>query len=329
MSDWQSFIDNQSAKMHDANYICDASQLGLILITGQDAESFLQNQFSNDIQEIADQHFQLSSYSTPKGRMLAIFRIFGIDNGYILVLPASLVTSVLQRLQHYVVQAKVTLTDASPLFNRFAIQTDNAELIKQEILPDIQGKVEQSDSLIALNLGSVNEQHRYLLLSLSLDEAKSIWQEFSSYLQVADFDAWRLSEIRAGIPVIYPQTAEEFVAQMTNLNLLGGINFKKGCYPGQEIVARTQYLGKQKRRMFLAQIDTDTCPEPGDDLVKHGVEIVDGSGKVIDAVMAQQGECYCLFVGQIKSTENNELELLQQPQSTIILRELPYPLLAD
>ncbi len=329
MSDWQTFIDTQPAKMCDENYICDASQLGLILATGEDATSFLQNQFSNDISELVNQCFQLSSYSTPKGRMLAVFRIFSIDNGYILVLPASLVASVLQSLQRYVVQSKVTLTDASPLFSRFAIQTNNADVINQEILPTIQGRVEQSDSLIALNLGSVNEQHRYLLLSLSLDEAKSIWHELSDCLHIASFDAWRLSEIKAGIPVIYPQTTEEFVAQMTNLNLLGGVNFKKGCYPGQEIVARTQYLGKLKRRMFLARIGSDNCPEPGDDLVKHGIEIVDGSGKIIDAVADHHGICYCLFVGQIKSAEGNELELLKQPEIPITVLKLPYPLLSN
>ncbi|MCP4491398.1 MAG: folate-binding protein YgfZ [Gammaproteobacteria bacterium] len=325
MSEWQTFIDSQSTQMRDENYICDASQLGLILVTGEDAESFLQNQFSNDISEIVDTHFQLSSYSTPKGRMLAIFRIFRIDNGYILVLPTSLLASVLQRLLVYVVQAKVTLADASPLFSRFAIQTDNAEIINHKILPPTQGTIEQSASLIALNLGNVNEQHRYLVLSLSVDEAQSIWQEFINYIHVSHFDAWRLSESKAGIPVIYSQTTELFVPQMTNLGLLGGINFKKGCYPGQEIVARTQYLGNLKRRMFLAQIDTDTCPEPGDDLVLQGVEIADGNGKILDAVMDQHGMCYCLFVGQINNAENNELQLLQQPQCSITLLELPYP----
>ncbi len=326
MNDWQLFIDTQFAEMCDKNYICDASELGLILVTGEDAESFLQNQLSNDISEIDGKHYQLSSYSTPKGRMLAIFRVLRIDNGYILVLPISLVTSVLQRLQRYVVQAKVSLADASAHFTRFAIQTNNPEVIAKKFLAAEHNEVEQSDSLIALNLGSVNEQNRYLLLSLSVDEAKSIWQNFGSYLQVAHFDAWRLSEIKAGIPIIYTQTTEEFVAQMTNLNLLGGINFKKGCYPGQEIVARMQYLGKLKRRMFLAKISTDTCPVPGDDLAGQGVETVDGSGKIVDAVIDQRGICYCLFVAQINKAENNELQLFLQPQSPITLLELPYPL---
>lgn len=326
MNDWQSFIESQTFELHDENYICDASELGLILITGDDATEFLQNQLSNDIAEIDENHFQLSSYSTPKGRMLGIFRVLHIDNGYILVAPQSIITGLLQRLQMYVVQSKVSLADASAHFSRFAIQTNLSKVISLDSLPANEGEVVQSDSLIALNLGDLDGQTRYLLLSLAVDEAKTIWNEFADHLQTSSFDAWRLSEIKAGMPVIYPQTSEEFVAQMSNLNLLGGVNFKKGCYPGQEIVARMQYLGKLKRQMFLARIETDTCPTPGDDLVATNTEAADGSGKVVDAVMDQQGHCYCLYVAQIKKAVENSLRLLNQPDATIHPLDLPYPL---
>ena len=329
MSDWSSFIESQVIGIRDENYICDASDLGLILVTGDDAESFLQNQLSNDINEVDENHFQLSSYSTPKGRMLAVLRIVRIDNGYILVLPASMVTATLQRLATFIIKAKVSLADASGHFTRFAVQTDRDEIIGSSLLPTTENSVKQSDSLIALDLGQPGNQQRYLFLTLSVDEAISIWQGFSTHLQASSFDAWRLSEIKAGIPVIYPQTNEEFVAQMTNLNLLGGVNFRKGCYPGQEIVARMQYLGKLKRRMFLAQLDTDVCPEPGDDLVSSGAEIADGSGKIVDAVIDKAGDCYCLFVAQIKKTESNALQLLKQPQTTFNLLDLPYSLTSD
>jgi len=326
MSDWSSFIDSQNADIRDENYICDVSELGLILVTGDDAQAFLQNQLSSDIDEVNENRFQLSSYSTPKGRMLAIFRIVRIENGYILILPASVVTTTLQRLAMFVLRANVTLADASEHFTRLAIQTDHNEIIESDSLPSTEYGVKQSDSLITLNLGQLDDQHRYLMLTLSVDEATSIWKKFNDQLQAASFDAWRLSEIKAGMPVIYPQTNEEFVAQMSNLNLLGGVSFKKGCYPGQEIVARMQYLGKLKRRMFLSKLDTDICPEPGDDLVSNGAEVTDGSGKVVDAVIDETGSCYCLFVAQIKKAENNGLQLLKQPQTPITLLELPYPL---
>ena len=329
MNEWQKFMGSQSPALSDSNFICDASNLGLILLTGEDAESFLQNQLSNDIAETDENHFQLSSYSTPKGRMLGIFRVVKIDNGYLLITPKSIVTALLQRLHLFVVQAKVNLADASEHFARMGIQTDHAGVIDNKIMPRNQGEVVQSDSLIALHLGVLAGQSRYLLLCLSVDEAKLIWQDVEKKLSVSGFDAWRLSEIKAGIPVIYPETAEEFVAQMSNLNQLNGINFKKGCYPGQEIVARMQYLGKLKRRMFLAQLSTKICPKPGDDLVASTAEIVDGSGKIVDAVIDDQGNCFCLFIAQIKKALDNSLKLLDQPEVAINLIDLPYAVEGD
>ncbi len=329
MSDWQTFIESQPTQLQDGNYICDASELGLILVTGDDAKDFLQNQLSNDIAEIDENHFQLSSYSTPKGRMLAIFRIAQIDNGYLLICPLSLLPELLPRLQMYVVHSKVSLADASAHFSRIAILTDHADVIEQSYLPTNEAEVVQSDSLIALNFGQSDDQSRFLLLSLVVDEAITIWKQLSESLQTSSFSAWRLSEIKAGIPVIYTETSEQFVAQMSNLNLLGGVNFKKGCYPGQEIVARMQYLGKLKRRMFLARINTDECPAPGDDLVGTNVEVADGSGKVVDAVLDHQGHCYCLYIAQIKKAVGNSLQLLKQPKAEFYPLELPYPVSED
>ena len=329
MNEWQEFIESQSPALGESNFICDASDLGLILVTGEDAESFLQNQLSNDISETDEKHFQLSSYSTPKGRMLGIFRVVKIDNGYLLITPKPTVPAILQRLHMFVVQAKVNLADASEYFARMGIQTDQTGVTNNIIFPRNQGEVMQSDSLIALHLGELTGQSRYLLLCLSAEEAISIWQNVEENLSMSGFDAWKLSEIKAGIPVIYPETSEEFVAEMSNLNLLGGVNFKKGCYPGQEIVARMQYLGKLKRRMFLAQLDTQKCPEAGDDLVAMSAEIIDGSGKIVDAVMDSQGNCFCLFIAQIKKALDNSLKLLDQPAVAINLIELPYAVKKD
>jgi folate-binding protein YgfZ len=329
MSEWQQFIQSQNIQSSNEEYICDASDLGLILVSGDDAESFLQNQLSNDISLIDEKSFQLSSYSTPKGRMLGIFRIVKIENGYLLILPGSILPAILQRLQIYVVQAQVTLADASAYFMRFSIQSQKVSVTDNIVLPREPGKVFQSDSLISLHLGFVEEQERYLILDLNLDEAKSVWNTFTEQLSISHFDSWRLSEIKAGIPVIYPDTSEQFVAQMANLNRLNGVNFKKGCYPGQEIVARMQYLGTLKRRMFLAELETTECPQPGDDLVVAGSDTADGSGKVVDAVFAENGDCYFLFIAQIKKAEANQLKLLRQPHSEIKLLALPYSILDE
>jgi folate-binding protein YgfZ len=324
MKDWQTFVGTQDGAIANSNFICDASALGLILVTGDDAESFLQNQFSNDISHIDEARFQLSSYSTPKGRLVGIFQIVRISNGYLLITPHVLVESLLQRLQMFVIQARVNLADASGHFARFAMQTDNADVTQHPLLARQSGQVMAGDSVISLQLYPVDDENRYLVLCLSFDEAKSLWDEFRQQLQLASFEAWRLSEIRAGMPVIYPQTSEAFVLQMANLDLLAGVNFNKGCYPGQEIVARTHYLGKLKRRMFLTTLETEHCPAPGDEISGKGAERADGSGKVVDAVFDSKGLCHCLYIAQIKKAANNELCLVDQPQVELTPVELPY-----
>ena len=106
--------------------------------------------------------------------------------------------------------------------------------------------------------------------------------------------------------------------------MLDGVSFKKGCYPGQEIVARMQYLGKLKRRMFLAQFDTDKLPRPGDALVLEGKSEVDGSGMVVDAEFDSEGVCHCLYIAQIERAESDKLRLMAQPEVRLHNRELPY-----
>ncbi len=325
MEDWQTFIESQpSGKIETGNFICDASELGLILVNGDDAESFLQNQLSNDISHIDESRFQLSCYSTAKGRMLGIFQVVRISSGYILITPLSMVETLLQRLQMFVIQAKVSLADASGHFSRFVLQTDIAAVTENPLLAQQESAVIQNDSLISLRLGNLNQQNRYLVLCLSLEEAQSLWSEFSQHLSVSNFDAWRLSQIKSGIPTIYPQTCEEFVLQMANLDLLEGVSFKKGCYPGQEIIARMHYLGKLKRRLFLTNFKTDKCPLPGDDIIACGADSPDGSGKVVDAVIDDTGMCHCLYIAQIKKATNNELCLFDQSSIAIKSIDMPY-----
>jgi len=313
MTQWQEFEAQQGDRQALGNFIC-----------GADARDFLQNQLSNDIDFIDESRYQLSSYSTPKGRMVGIFRVIRISNGYLLLTPRSMVLPLLERLFRYIVQAQVTLADASDYFARFMLQTDDAELQRHALLPARPGGVLQDDSVISLQLEPIGEQRRFLLMCLSAQQAIALWNEFAGHLQVAGTRALRLSEIRAGIPVIYPETSEQFVLQMANLGVLDGVSFKKGCYPGQEIVARMQYLGKLKRRMCRAQRETDRLPRPGDALVLEGKSEVDGSGMVVDAEFDDEGVCHCLYIAQIERAESDGLRLLAQPGVHLQNRALPY-----
>jgi len=320
------FKSRQSNVTATENYLCSAEELGLILVSGTDAQDFLQNQLSNDISLIDETRIQLSSYSTPKGRMLGIFRVIRVSNGYLLLTTRSMVMPLLQRLFKFIVQAQVTLADASDYFARFALQTDRPEVIAHPLLPQAPQAALQNDSVISLQLEPLGSQQRFLLLCLSADEAIALWNGFSVELQTAGFSSWHLAEIKAGIPMIYPQTSEQFVVQMANLGALNGVSFKKGCYPGQEIVARMQYLGKLKRRMYLAEMKTDQLPLPGDELVTAGKNDVDGSGKVVDAEFDPDGICNCLYIAQIAKADAGVLNLLAQPETDIHNLDLPYAL---
>jgi len=326
MKPWQEFKGKQSSTQAGADFICAADQLGLILVSGEDAADFLQNQLSHDINLIDESRFQLSSYSTPKGRLLGIFRVIQISNGYLLLTTRSMVLPLLEQLFKFIVQSQVALADASDYFARIVVQTETSDLSGESFLPAAPGMVIQNDSVISLQLEPLGSQQRYLLMYLSAEEAIDTWNKLARQLEVAAYSSWHLSEIKAGIPVIYPQTSEQFVLQMANLGALNGVSFKKGCYPGQEIVARMQYLGKLKRRMFLARIETECLPLPGDDLVAQGKTVVDGSGKVVDAEFDQDGVCHCLYIAQIAKAEAGSLKLLKQPESRIENVDLPYML---
>ena len=229
MKPWQDFEATRSDARETREFICNADQLGLILVNGADAREFLQNQFSHDIDLIDESRYQLSSYSTPKGRLVGIFRVIRISNGYILVTTRAMVQPLLEGLFKYIVQAQVTLADASEYFARIMLQSEQPEVLSHPLLPDNPGAVMQNDSVISLQLEALGEQRRYLLLCLSADEAIELWKTFSAQLAIAGFPALRLSEINAGIPSIYPQTSAEFVLQMANLGVLDGVSFKKGC----------------------------------------------------------------------------------------------------
>lgn len=325
MNKWQEFTTSQQAlSTQSQNTLCALSDSGILYIGGEDAQEFLQNQLSNDISHIDANKAQLSSFSNAKGRMIAIFRVIQIDGGYLLIMPKSILQQVMQQLQKYVIRAQVVMADITDSFASIGISAASDLLPQEERFPAQLNQVYQSDSLISVRVHSSDDQQRYLILSNDEDEAIELVTSLSEKLSFSMADSWRLQEIQAGIPTLYPQTMQAFVLQMSNLQQLDGVSFKKGCYPGQEVVARMQYLGKLKRRMYLAQVDCVQCPLPGDELKSRDVENADGSGKVVDAICVNDNSYLMLFIAQIEKVESGALVLLNQPDSVISIQSLPY-----
>jgi folate-binding protein YgfZ len=346
-AEWKTFLVQQGAVLEDnsvisfghpqeenrrvlgGNLICDLSHLGLVSASGEDAEAFLQSQFGNDIGLVNDQTSQLSAYSNPKGRMLAIFRVFLRDERYYLNLPTKLVPTLLKRLKMFVLRSNVSIADASDELGQLGIAGEQAakrlESAIGEIPDRVSGQVQRGD-LTIIRLPS--ETARFCIYGRHA-RLKSLWKTLAAVCTPVGQDPWALLDILAGIPTVYPRTSEAFIAQMTNLQLINGVSFKKGCYPGQEIVARMQYLGKLKKRMYRVHIGSDgeephCMPEPGMHLfAPHGAS-PENAGNLVDARPHPDGGFEALAVIPIELAEQNSLRLGSPTGPLVELRDLPY-----
>jgi folate-binding protein YgfZ len=154
---------------------------------------------------------------------------------------------------------------------------------------------------------------------------QALWKALDSNVTFTGAEPWRLLDILAGIPTIYPETVEAFVPQMINLDVLDGISFQKGCYTGQEVVARTHYLGKLKRRMVLARVDGDDPPRPGDALFSPQADASQSAGRLVDVAKHPDGGYAVLAVALIERTEQGVLQLGDASGPVLKLERLPYP----
>ncbi len=244
------------------NTLCDLSHLGLLEISGADAVTFLQGQVTNDVKLLTGNNAHYSAYCNPKGRMLALFLAFAHYDHLHLQLNRELLEPIMKRLKMYVMRSLVEIKDVSDSIIKFGINGPQAASMLAPVfskIPTEDYELVSLDNGALLKLPSTNGNARYEIFS---DEknAALIWQSLKVNCQLVEKHYWELLEIQAGIPEIKLSTQEQFVPQMLNLDILNGINFKKGCYTGQEIVARTHYLGSVKRRTYLAEIASQAAP---------------------------------------------------------------------
>jgi hypothetical protein len=303
----------------DASIVAPLSHFGLFAISGADATDFLHGQLSSDVKALRPGNAQFASYCSPKGRVLANFLLWRQADGYSALLARDLAVPIRKRLSMFVMRSKVMVVDASDECIILGISGPAAEQAIWESLGVVPGapfSVATADAGAILALGD----RRYIAV-LRADPAESAWIELSAGLVTAGEPAWRWLDIHAGVPWITAATQDQFVPQMANLELIGAVNFHKGCYPGQEIVARTQYLGKLKRRLFGFHADIGTVPAAGTPL--YCADFPDQAcGMVVDAVPAPDGGCDLLAVAQADSAAKARLALAGGPVLSVL--ELPY-----
>ncbi len=299
----------------------DLSHFGLLEFSGEGAQSFLNGQLSCDVVGLSPWHAQYGSYSTPQGRMLASFLLWRAADTYCMQLPRNMCDLVRKRIAMFILRSKVKVTDVSNGWTLFGVAgTNAAQAIKKKLgqVPSAPMEMTTTENVFILRLDATRFQ-----LIVAADHAPQISNTVADETTPASHAAWDLLDIRAGIPFITPKTQEQFVPQMTNLDLIGGVSFSKGCYPGQEIVARTHYRGKLKQRMYLARIDTANPPHAGDKVFSSDLG-AQAAGTIINAAPAPEGGYDALAVLQIESAAGGDThwKSLEGPQ--LQLRPLPY-----
>lgn len=316
--------DEERQQAVQQNVITDLSHFGLIKVSGKDAQTFLQGQFTNDVRQVTDTKAQISAWCNIKGRVLTNFLLFKYHDAYYLLLPDEHVLNALKRLQMYVLRADVQLENASEQLLRIGVSGEHIPTFLQTILSsptDIHQCAYNEQWLIIKIHGT---QPRYLVFG-DLEPLKTLWQAaIADTLHPVGNAAWELLDILSGIPTILLETTESFVPQMLNLQALEGISFKKGCYVGQEVVARMKYLGRLKRRLYLVKLETDIPPSPGALLFQAHTE-GDSIGKIVNAQLHPDGHVVALAVIVIEH-EDKDIRLNGPEGLAITLLELPYAL---
>ncbi len=339
MTAWTDFLAAQGARLQDGvaadfgdapgelaaannqTVLADLSHYGLIGFAGEEAQTFLHSQITNDLRGLRESAAVFAGYLSPKGRMLANFLVMKRGGDILVMLPASLREAIQKRLSMFILRAKVKARDASGEWVRLGLAGPGAADLAKNALgtapPEGIMGMAHADSAFILRLGD----DRFDLF-VAPDTAPALWQKLAAAARPVGAPVWDWLLINAGIPAVLPQTQDHFVPQMANMEVLGGVSFNKGCYPGQEIVARSQYLGKVKRRLFLAHLDAPA--QPGDEL--FAPEPADQAcGLVANAAPAPGGGWDVLAVALSPSVESGEVRHKARDGAPLRFRALPYP----
>ncbi|MDE3009584.1 MAG: folate-binding protein YgfZ [Pseudomonadota bacterium] len=254
---------------------CDLDDRDLLRVEGSEAETFLQGQLTQDMTRLREARMLLAAHCSPKGRATALFRVWRLDDSFLLDLPAGMGAAARRRLAMYVLRAKATVHDARPDWETTGVAGSAAAALLQAgglAVPREAGALTHSAAVVCICLGP----SRWLVHS-ARGEDGGLRARLAACSD-PDRSGWLLACLRDGDPEVLPQTIDAFVPQMLNLDTLDGISFKKGCYTGQEIVARTHFLGRVKRRMRRFGYRGAQPPAPGSQVALCGPVAFPASG---------------------------------------------------
>ncbi|WP_342147638.1 hypothetical protein [Rickettsiella endosymbiont of Aleochara curtula] len=305
-------LEKITLKNNYANLI----DVGLIRISGKDAKRFLQGQLTCDLEEINTEQSRLGAHCDVKGRIIAIFRLFFYQHDYYFLLQQSTLPLLLASLQKYAVFSNVVLTEVSENWRKIGLYGPTIkDLLKEQVLY-ITKENGVAESKHKLSLSIPGPVPRIILLAPVSDAIGSIETKFEQQ----SVNHWHLLDIMAGIPIIYPETSGQFTPHQLNFPEIGGVSFNKGCYIGQEIIARTHYLGKSKSRLYRVGFVANDPPLPGTPLLD---EQKTEKGALILCAKEQDNRYQALVCLQTQAISHSiRLGSLEGP--TLDFLELPY-----
>jgi len=310
-------------------FVARITDLGLIALDGEESASFLHNQLTNDVEHLGQGEARLAGYCSPKGRLLASFLMWRSASTIYLQLARDIQAPVQKRLSMFVLRSKTKLSDATEAPANavvLGIGGAKAQTTLQawfDALPaKPYAKVDHALGTL-IRVADAFGAPRYQWL-MSAETAETVLPALEGKLLAAANAAWQLSEIHAGVPQIAKATQEQFVPQMVNYELLGGVNFKKGCYPGQEIVARSQYLGKLKRRTTLVTIPEATAAAGMEVFATADPE--QPCGMIVNAAPNGNGGVDALVEMKLAAIEAGSVRLGSAEGTALTFLNMPYAL---
>ena len=347
MSNWTEYLASHGARFHideatqvedfgrplnidelAAGFLAPVTDLGLIAVAGDDAAAFLHNQLTNDVEHLGNGEARLAGYCTPKGRLQATFLMWRDSEAIYLQLPRAIQPPLQKRLTMFVLLAKAKLRDATgedafaAVLGLGGAKAEAALRAQAGELPAAPYAKVTSDKGTVIRVADAFGAPRYLWIT-SPAQAEAAFATLRGELALGGNQAWQLAAIHAGVPQVTQPTQEQFVPQMVNLELLGGVNFKKGCYPGQEIVARSQYLGKLKRRTTLATVE-NAAARAGDE-VYSTLDPEQPCGMVVNAAPNGAGGADMLVEMKLAAMEE-DVRLGAATGPALRFVPMPYPL---
>ena len=309
--------------VRDAVVVAPLVDLGLIRASGPDAADFLHNLLTNDVTGVGATTARFAGFCTAKGRLLATLLIWRDGDDLLLLLPKDIHAVILKKLSMYILRSKVKLTDASEQFALIGFSCRGA--VPPGLTFETLSAIGEGQAGPACEGRGIGLEATRWLIAVPAESAGQCWNALSSQARPVGLAAWQWLEIAAGKPRVVAATQEAFVPQMLNMELpaVAGVSFTKGCYPGQEIVARTQYLGKVKRRMYRASLGVPIppgthvyAPESGD---QH-------CGAIVSVAPSPAGGYEALVCAQSAAVEAGEVHVERIDGPPLGFLPLPYPL---